>query len=102
MRLPLHGMESSLSPFLPHESPIIPAPLSPSPVFCHLATLRCIRLYDLDVASTLASPDRGGAHNTRRLEFLDLQPAGVWDYVDERRMSESSVVENLGLQLVRD
>jgi hypothetical protein len=102
MRLPLHGMGSSLSPFLPHEPSVIPAPLSPRLVFCYPATLHCIRLYDVDAPSTLASPDCGGAHNSGRLEFLDLQSSGVWDHVDERGMSESSVVENLGLQLVRD
>jgi hypothetical protein len=76
-------MGSSLFPFLSHEPPIIPAPLSSRPVFCHLATLRCIRLYDVDAPTTLAPPDRGGAHNFCRLEFLDLQPAGVWEHMDE-------------------
>ena len=101
VRLPPHGMGSSLSPILPHESPVIPASLSPRPVFCHPTALRYIRLYDVNAPSTLASPDRGGAHNYCHLEFLDLQPAGVWGHVDERGMPESSVVENLGLQLVR-
>ncbi len=72
MRLPLHGMGLSLFPFLPHEPPAVPAPLSPRPVFCHLTTLRCVRLYDVAAPTTLASPNRGGAHNLCRLEFLDL------------------------------
>ncbi|SRR5712671_7505609 len=95
-------MESPLLSFLPHESPVILAPLSPRPVFRDPVTLRCIRLFDVDTPSTLASPNRGRAHNSRRLEFLDLQPACVWEHVDERRMRESSVVEDLGLQLVRN
>ena len=77
-------MGSSLFPFLPHEPPIIPAPLSSRPVFCHLTTLRCIRLYDVDAPTTLASPDRGSAHNLCRLEFLYPQPAGVREPVDEK------------------
>jgi len=71
---------TSLFPFLLHEPPVIPAPLSSRPVICHFATLR----YDVDAPTTLASPDRDGAHNLCRLEFLDLQPVGLWEHVDER------------------
>jgi hypothetical protein len=84
MWLPLHGVESPLLPVLPHESPVIPASLSPRPVFRDLTALRGIRLFDVDAASTLASPNRGSSYNSCYLEFLDLQPACVWEYVDER------------------
>jgi len=97
MRLPLHGVVSPLSSFLPHESPVIPPPLSPRPVFRDPAFLRYIRLLDVDTPSTMAPPDCGSTHNLRDLEFLDLQPACVWEYVDQRRMRECSVVEVLGL-----
>jgi len=102
MWLPLHGVEPPLPSFLPHESPVIPPPLSARPVFRDPAFLRYIRLLDLDTPSTMAPPDCGSTHDPRDLEFLDLQPACVWEYVDQRRMRECSVVEILGLQLVRD
>ena len=72
MWLPLHGVEPPLPSVLPHESPVIPPPLSPRPVFRDPAFLRYIRLLDLDTPSTMAPPDCGCTHNLRDLEFLDL------------------------------
>lgn len=102
MWLPLHGMEPPLPPILPHGSPVIPSSLSSRTVFRDPTTLCRLRLFDVDIPSALASPDRGGAHNYRNLEFLDLQPADIWEHMDQRGMSKSSMVENLGLQLVRN
>lgn len=102
MRFPLHGVEPPLPSILPHEPPVIPPPLPPRSVFRGPTFLRYIRLLDFDTPSTMAPPDCGSTDHLGDLEFLDLQSACVRKYVDQRRMRECSVVEILGLQLVRD
>ena len=102
MRLPLYGVEPPLPSILSHEPPVIPPPLSSRSVFRGPSFLRYIRLLDLHTPPTMAPPDCGSTDNLCDLEFLDLQSACVWKYVDQRRMRECSVVEILGLQLVRD
>jgi hypothetical protein len=99
---PLHGMESSLPPILPHGSSVIPPSLSPCIVFRDPTTLCRVRLFDVNAPSTLAPPDCCAARNCCNLEFLNLQPIGVWEHMDKRGMSRCSMVEDLGLQLVRD
>lgn len=101
MWLPLHGMGSSLLPVLPHEPPAILAPLSSRTIFRHFTALCSIRLFDIHASPTVASPNRGGSRYSRDLELLYIQPIVVWESMDEGSMLRCSVVEDLGLQLVR-
>jgi hypothetical protein len=101
---PLHEMEFSLPPILPHGSSVIPPSLSPCIVFRDPATLRRVRLFD----STLRP--------RWRLQIAALLIINaVWNFsifsplvyvygehMDQRGMSRCSMVEDLGLQPVRD
>lgn len=93
-------MGTPLPPLLPDGATTLPASLPSRVILRDFALVIGVRPSDLNPSSPRSPADRRRPYYHGDLVLLPLQPAYLWQHLDEGEVQRCEVVEDVGLLLV--